>query len=94
MSVLIVLTNKEEEHVLQKLKKEARAQCADIIKEFVECSKVGTVRVWFACQGLNKQMNKCLSQYTTQEMMDQRVEEALKEKILWRKEERARMGAT
>ncbi|RKO90709.1 hypothetical protein BDK51DRAFT_11528, partial [Blyttiomyces helicus] len=49
--------------------------------EFVECSKKGTVRVWFACQPFNKAMNACLGQYTTEEERDKIREAELQRKI-------------
>ncbi|TPX38475.1 hypothetical protein SeMB42_g06720 [Synchytrium endobioticum] len=80
-TVITVLNSWEEEACLRTLKKTALKNCSKEVAEFAECSKHGTIRVFFACRDANKAMNQCLRQYTTDGELDRLREKALEEKI-------------
>ncbi|KAI8839276.1 cytochrome c oxidase biogenesis protein Cmc1 like-domain-containing protein [Chytridium lagenaria] len=71
--------------ILKRLKKTAMQKCEPAVREFVDCSKHRTVTLFFSCRELNKKMNACLAQFTTDTDRDILREEALKQKIAARK---------
>ncbi|TPX34643.1 hypothetical protein SmJEL517_g02662 [Synchytrium microbalum] len=79
--IITVLNSWEEEACLRSMKKTALKNCDEFVSAFAECSKHGTVRVFFACQATNKAMNDCLRQFTTDETLDKLREKALDDKI-------------
>ncbi|KAJ3101501.1 hypothetical protein HDU97_001316 [Phlyctochytrium planicorne] len=82
---ITTLTNEEEEKILKTLKKTAMTKCQPAVRAFVDCSTHKTVSLFFSCHDLNKKMNECLSQYTTDTERDTLREQMLAEKIEFRK---------
>ncbi|KAI9190791.1 cytochrome c oxidase biogenesis protein Cmc1 like-domain-containing protein [Polychytrium aggregatum] len=78
---IVTLNQSEEELAFRQMKKAAMINCDDHVKAFVECSRSGTWSVLFKCQDLNKKMNDCLKQFTTDSHRDRIRDQCLHEKI-------------
>ena len=59
-------TNRAKEAAREKLVKYALGQSQDKVREYVQCSKAAGWKVVFQCRDKNSEMNKCLTQYTSQ----------------------------
>ncbi|KAJ3183199.1 hypothetical protein HDU85_002225 [Gaertneriomyces sp. JEL0708] len=88
MVALTVLTNKEEEIVLNDLKKNARSKCKDLLEALVACTRSRTVTVYWACQAENKAVNECLGRFTTNAEYDKLRTKFLEDKKQWRSEQK------
>ena len=65
------LTNKVslqlEKNLSEELQMIALQKCDHKVRQFAECAKAQGMLVVFKCRGENREMNKCLSQYTNPE---------------------------
>ncbi|KAJ9084932.1 hypothetical protein DSO57_1019108 [Entomophthora muscae] len=74
-----VLSNYEENEVLNRVKKIARESCHTEILNFAECSKGRTFSVIWSCREVFDIMNKCTSQYTNRKFSEEQKLQYLKE---------------
>ncbi|KAJ3061083.1 hypothetical protein HK102_009257 [Quaeritorhiza haematococci] len=81
MSTITVLSTFEEENILKKLKDNAKTQCADTMREYVNCTRDKSFTIPIVCRDALKKMNECLNQYTNDTVRDQLREEALRKKL-------------
>jgi hypothetical protein len=51
------------------------------MQEFVNCTSVRTITVYFACHGEKNKLNNCLKQFTTEEAYDAFRDDVLKAKL-------------
>ncbi|RHZ66639.1 hypothetical protein Glove_306g33 [Diversispora epigaea] len=75
-----ILTRVEEEKLYDKLKQNARKNCDDEVRDFVECTNGKVFSVMWTCKKQLKTMNLCLKKFTTQEELDKLRLEYIKEK--------------
>ncbi|KAJ3154322.1 hypothetical protein HDU89_008390 [Geranomyces variabilis] len=85
MVSLTVLSNKEEELIHNKLKKNALTSCQKYVEELVACTRNRTFSVYFACQEPTRALNACLAPYTTEAERDKLREVHLTKKKEWLK---------
>ncbi|CEO97300.1 COX assembly mitochondrial protein [Plasmodiophora brassicae] len=64
------LTKMEEEIARKNMYADARKRCDDAIRTFATCAAERSISVVWACRQLNKDMNECLHQYTTDEELE------------------------
>jgi len=77
-----VLTRSEEEVLFNKLKQNARTNCAPLIQEFIDCNTGKSFSVIWSCKRQLKAMNNCLKNFTTTEELDKLRLEYIKQKRL------------
>jgi COX assembly protein 1 len=75
------ITKREEEAIRKIMRESAREQCAELVKNFIECARGRTISVAWKCRTENKLMTKCLIHHTREEELERRKMQYWEEKM-------------
>jgi COX assembly protein 1 len=67
--------NREREHVRKMMAADARDKCDEPRAAYVECARGRTISLPFMCRSLFKELNACVSQYTSDAEFERRLQE-------------------
>ena len=67
--------HRERDHVRKVMAAEARDKCHEARAAYVECARGRTITLPFMCRSLFQELNTCVSQYTTDEEFERRLNE-------------------
>eukprot|EP00898_Chlorokybus_atmophyticus_P003705 jgi/Chlat1/4335/Chrsp29S04489 len=68
---------KVEEALRSKMKNRALQLCDPVIRKYAECATGRTLSIVWACKDSAKDMNDCLHQHTTEQVLDEFKQEYL-----------------
>lgn len=76
------LQKKVEEGLRVKMKDRALKECDHVVAKFADCAKGRTLSVVWACRTQSKEMNECLHQFTSDEVLAEYKRQYMVEKEL------------